>query len=201
MDDELARRRRVRDDRTPPPDSRSVGDDLADRERVASADDQGAETRDDEARDSDSAAAARDRAAERRDRESDAQMADAPPTEVRQRARHDRAEAAEDRVSSVGDRGRARQDRTTARSNRARAAADRSAAADAVAYLRELLDRAEDNSEDMLLIGQAQGKIMAAHGLDPGQALLEVFTRAANDGTELGPAALRIVEERFDNGR
>jgi hypothetical protein len=201
MDDELAQRRRVRGGRAPQPDPPSVEDDLADRERTAGADDQRADERDDEARGSDSAAADRDRDAERRDLEADEQMTDVPPTAIRKRARYDRAEAARDRDSAGDDRGRASQDRTVAKSGRARASDDRSAAAATVAYLRDMLNRAEDNAEDMLLIGQAQGKLMAAEDLDPGQALLEVFTRAARDGTELGPAALRIVEERSDNGR
>jgi hypothetical protein len=200
-DDELAQRRRLRGGRAPRPDSGSVEDDLLDREQRAGADDEHADERDDEARGGDTDAAARDRDAERRDVEADEQMTDAPPAAVRQRARYDRAEAARDRGSAVGDRGRARHDRITAKSGRARAADDRSAAFAAVGKMRELLDRAEDNAEDMLLIGQAQGKLMAAEGLDPGQALLEVFSRAARDGTELAPAALRIVEERSDNGR
>lgn len=201
MDDELAKRRKVRGGRAPQPDSRSVEDDLADRERTAGADDQRADERDEKAQSNDSAASARDRDAERRDLEADEQMTDAPPAEIRQRARYDRAEAARDRGSAGDDRGRAREDRAAAKSGRGRASDDRRAAVAAVAYLRELLDRAEDNAEDMLLIGQAQGKLMAAEDLDPGQALLEVFTRAARDRTELAPAALSIVEERSDNGR
>jgi len=199
MDDELAQRR-IRRDRPPNASARDIEDDLADRDQAASADDRAADARDDEAIGGDSAASARDQAAEQRDAEAAEEMADAPPAAVRERAQHDRDQAARDRDEAVDDRGRARRDRRTAKSGRARASDDRSAAADAVAHLRQLLDRVEDNSEDMLLIGQAQGKLMSARGLNPGEALLEVFTRAAHDGTELGPAALHIVEERPDNG-
>ncbi|MBA2638953.1 MAG: hypothetical protein H0U77_02945 [Nocardioidaceae bacterium] len=58
---------------------------------------------------------------------------------------------------------------------------------------RQLLTRAEENSEEMLFIGRAQSFIMQSRGLTSQEALLEVATRAARDQCELGAAARSIV--------
>ena len=61
--------------------------------------------------------------------------------------------------------------------------------------LKGLLYRAEDDDEVMLVLGQAQGMIMGAHNATPLQALLELGTRAAADGTDLGTAAKAILRD------
>jgi hypothetical protein len=104
-------------------------------------------------------------------------------------------EAARDREKAVDDRGRARRDRKTSKQGRERASGDRDAAWDAVVRLRELLSEAEDNAEDMLLIGQAQGLIMKAREVSPAQALLELCARANRDESSLGEASRSIVAE------
>jgi hypothetical protein len=161
-------------------------DDLDDREHQARNDDERAAKRDDVADQADRAAEHRDEAANRRDSIIAAQPTD--PTEERSRA-------AEERYRAAGDRQRARRDRQAARSDRDRADDDRGAAHDAVSQLQGLLYRAEDNDEVMILLGQAQGMIMAARNATPLQALLELSARAAEDGTELVEAAHAIVRE------
>jgi len=47
----------------------------------------------------------------------------------------------------------------------------------------------------MLVLGQAQGMIMAAREATPLEALLELSARAAKDGIELGAAANAIVSD------
>jgi len=161
-------------------------DDLDDRERKARIDDERAATRDDLADEADRAADQRDEAADRRS----SMLADRPtdPTEERSRATDERSLAAADRARARGDRAASRRDRY-------RADADRGAAHDAVSQLKGLLYQAEDNDEVMILLGQAQGMIMAAGNATPLQALLELSTRAAADGTELAAAANAIARD------
>jgi AmiR/NasT family two-component response regulator len=47
----------------------------------------------------------------------------------------------------------------------------------------------------MLMLGQAQGMIMAARDTTPLEALLELSARAVKDRTELGEAANAIVHD------
>jgi hypothetical protein len=161
-------------------------DDLEDRERQARIDDERAAKRDDVAAQADRAADQRDEAADRRN----SILADQPtdPTEERSRA-------AEERSRAAGDRERARGDREASRSDRSRADDDRGAAHDAVSQLKGLIYRAEDDDEVMIVLGQAQGMIMAARDATPLQALLELSARAAKDGTELVAAAHAIVRD------
>jgi hypothetical protein len=49
--------------------------------------------------------------------------------------------------------------------------------------------KADDAAENMLLTGQAQGRLMQAHSLTAAEALLELFKRASNDRSELRDAA------------
>jgi hypothetical protein len=51
---------------------------------------------------------------------------------------------------------------------------------------------ADDAKENMLLIGQAQGKLMQAHGITGAEALLQLLMRASNDRAESREAAHRI---------
>lgn len=161
-------------------------DDLDDRERKARIDDERAATRDDVAADADRAADLRDETAERRD----SILADQPTDPIEERSR-----AADERSQAAGDRTRASRDRAASRSDRSRADDDRGAAHDAVSELKGLLYRAEEDGEVMILIGQAQGMIMAARDATPLEALLELSARAAEDGTELDVAANAIVRD------
>jgi hypothetical protein len=64
-----------------------------------------------------------------------------------------------------------------------------------VSQLKGLLYRAEDDDEVMILLGQAQGMIMAARDATPLEALLELSARAAEDGTDLDAAANAILRD------
>ena len=165
----------------------NASDDLVHRDRVAASDDERAGERDAVAAEADTAADWRDYAAER----GDAAASDDHPIEVI----HERSRAASDRSHAASDRKRARHDREAAEHDRWRAGEDRGAAHDAVSQLKGLLYRAEDDDEVMILIGQAQGMIMAARDATPLEALLELSARAAKDGIELGAAADAIVRD------
>jgi hypothetical protein len=173
----------------------SVKHDLAERDRAARADDQVADDRDGEARTADTAANARDLAAMQRDFDADIEMVGQPLTTTARRAQRDREAAALDRASAVDDRGRARRDRKIGKHGRVRASGDRDAAMEGVAYLRRLLNEAEDNAEDMLVIGQAQGTLMQHGGVGAAEALIAVAARAAKNQNSLKYAALDIVGE------
>jgi hypothetical protein len=161
-------------------------DDLADRDRAARADDEQAAKRD-------VAAGEADRQADRRD--AAAEVRDTAAGHYSVNPERERRRAADDRSHAVEDRRRASQDRESARADRHRAAEDRGGAHDAMSMLKGLLYRAEDDDEVMVLVGQAQGMIMAARDATPLQALLELSARAAQDGTELVAAARAIVRE------
>ena len=98
-------------------------------------------------------------------------------------------------VGVESDRMPARHDREASAGDRHRADGDRGAAHDAVSELKGLLYRAEGDDEVMILLGQAQGMVMAAHDATPLQALLEISVRTAEDGTELVAAANAIVRD------
>ena len=162
-------------------------DDLSGRDRRAQRDDRRAAERDEVAAEADRAAEQRDLVAKRSDA---AAPGDDPieATQVRERAADDRSRAA-------ADRERSRNDRCASEHDRRRAGEDRGAAHDSVSQLKGLLYRAEDDNEVMLLLGQAQGMIMAAHDATPLQALVELSARAATDHIELGAAATAIVRD------
>lgn len=162
-------------------------DDLSGRERRAQRDDRRATKRDD-------VAAEADRAAEQRDLVANRSDAAAPDDGVIE-ATQVRERAADDRSRAAADRERSRQDRCASQHDRWRAGEDRGAAHDSVSQLKGLLYRAEDDNEVMLLLGQAQGMIMAARDATPLEALVELSARAATDHTELGAAATAIVRE------
>ena len=175
---------------------------LAQRDREAHRQDEVADVRDDKATAADQDADARDRSADQRDAEAaalDGAHSLTPafvsvPSE-RRRARRAREDAAYDRQLAVDDRSRARRDRKAAKRNRDRASEDRGGAWEALAALRLLLNTAEDDAEDMLLIGRAQGIIMNERGLPPTEALLELCAQSSRNATSLAGAALQIVED------
>lgn len=191
-DDEVARRRRARATK-PPSRHTEAGLEKRDRERVAEADDQAADERDDQAEAADQSASIRDRVADKRDAESVAVIADAPPETVRRRAAEDREAAADDRSSALDDRFESHIARKRSKSERDRAADDRDAARSTLAYVRDLVDQAEDKADDTLLIGQAQGQLMKAQGVGAAEALLEVFKEAARTNRDLAGAARQVV--------
>jgi hypothetical protein len=164
---------------------------LDDRERRARVDDERAAQRDEAAAHADEKAEARDEVAAAHHRAVPDELSD--PTEERRRA-------ADDRSAAAGDRRRARHDRAASRGDRERADDDRGAAHDAISQLKGLLYRAEDDDEVMILLGQAQGMVMAARDSTPLQALLELASRAAEDGTELVAAAGAIVRDARRQG-
>ena len=200
--DEMERRRRSTPDgleATAPPVPEA---DLSEREEESAADDQAAARRDLDATIEDHDAELRDHVADVRDaaaegRDSPGLANDHVPPLLSQRrkAKSDREDAAADRARADDDRDRARGDREASRHNRERASEDRAAARGAVAELRELLTHAEDNSDDMELVHNAQGMLMAAGGLRPLEALLELSSRAAKGHTELGAAARDVVRQ------
>ena len=51
----------------------------------------------------------------------------------------------------------------------------------------------------MLQVGQGQGVLMHARGINAADALLKIITRANNDGTRLPLAAQDIVNNFTDN--
>lgn len=162
-------------------------DDLAHRDRSAASDDERAAERDEVAAEADIAADQRDQVAER----SNATAPEEQPLAVTE----ERKRAADDRSHAASDRRRAREDRKASQHDRCRAGEYRGAAHDAVSQLKGLLYGAEDDDEVMLVIGQAQGMIMAARDATPLEALLELSARAATNGTELAAAANAIVRD------
>lgn len=181
---------------------------MAARARRAEADDAAADSRDEQASADDEAAADRDRAAGVRDDRTARRGRDAHDEGMargysldRRPAARDRKASADDREAGADDRDRSRRDRHGARHERERASDDRDAAADVVAGHDALLSRAEDNADDMLLVGQAQGVLMKARDLNAAEALLELFTRASSDRTELRDAAQKVIDEMGEAGR
>jgi hypothetical protein len=175
---------------------------VADRDTNAERHDAVADVHDDDATAADREAAARDRAAEERDiaaNARDVESAFSAGTRVspgnRGRARKDREEAARDREMAVDDRSRAQRDRQTSKRARDRASEDGDAARSGLAAIRLLVSAHEDSSEDMILIGRAQGLVMHARSLAPTQALLELCAQATQDAISLGEASRRITAQ------
>ena len=200
--DELERRRRLTavgstEDAAA---SATAESNLSERDEESAADDQAAARRDLDATIEDHQADLRDEVAEVRDaaargRESHGVSNPdvAPQFSQRRKARSDREDAAADRARAGEDRDRARDDRQASRQNRERAAEDRGAARGAISQLRSLLDNAEESPDDLELVDDAQGLLMAAGGVGPFEALLELSARAARDETQLGTAARDVV--------
>lgn len=169
-------------------------------DRVFGADDEDrlADARDELAQHADVSAAKRDWAAEDRDAVSEAYEEVASPPANQQRAAHDRRAAAADRDDALDDRTRARRDRRMSSLARGQAAWDRNDAAAAVAELRELLLEAEDSAEAMVLVGQAQGRLMERHQYSALEAICQLAVEAERADTDLHDAALRISRDVHD---
>ena len=149
-----------------------------------------ADTRDTDANKRDLAAEVRDHDAGVRDR--NAQVRDERQAELadsvgpRERAARDRKAAARDRAASDSDRQLARADREVSRW-------DRAVARTVEADLRQALAETDNVAETTLLIGQAQGVIIADQGGDAVDALIELRARAAADDVALLDAARETV--------
>ena len=151
-----------------------------------------ADDRDAAADDRDAVAAKRDSRADARDIHAqgrDAALSDQPDrTGARRFAGQDRRASAEDRREAGNDRLRSRVDRRAS-------GWDRAVAAKAKARLLQALDDADKLPEVTLLIGQAQGLLMATFGGNAAEALVEIGDRADRDRVGLQEAARRTIAE------
>ena len=166
----------------------------AERDKVALDRDSIASRYDEIARGRDRSALARDLAGSDRDRAARAQDDDRDPAYL------DRFEAGEDRDLAAGDRGESFDDRRRAQQTRGRAAADRvRAAEDRDAAAEKAVDAARDIAglrtalESRLVIGQAQGLLMAFHHLKPDAAFQVLVRLSQEHNVEIQDVAARFV--------
>jgi hypothetical protein len=161
----------------------------ADRDALADARDEQARSRDAAALDRDLHGSHRDRAARDRAEDQDEAFAD------RFHAAVDRDLAAGDRSDSVDDRRRAAEARRVAASNRQRAADDRDAAATRDDEMRRELATLQTALDTRLRIGQAQGLLMARHGLDSDGAFRLLARLSCETHLTLADLADQLVAE------
>ena len=156
-----------------------------------------AESRDDAADERDAAAAQRDKEADARDTHAevrDEAVSDQPDvTGTRRFAAQDRHASSEDRGASAHDRVEARDDRRASRWDRVVAERIR-------AQLIESLDDADKMPDVTLLIGQAQGMLMATFGGNAAEAMMEIGDRADRDEVGLQEAARRLLAGAASSG-
>lgn len=155
-----------------------------------------AEAYDEQARERDAAGLARDVRGSSRDRvarqrENDRDIG-APD---RFAAGDDRDLAAGDRADSFDDRRRAATSRHAATEDRRRAAADRDAAANQVETLQHEIHGLREALETRLLIGQAEGLLMARHGLDPDAAFRLLVKLSQEAHIKLREVAAHLVAD------
>ncbi len=108
--------------------------------------------------------------------------------------------SAGDRADALHDERSAREDRQRSREDRHRASEDRDAAAEAVhkaaaAAAEETADQREE-LEDRILIGIAQGLLIADHNVTADDALDLLVKRSQSSNVKLRDIAARLVEER-----
>lgn len=159
--------------------------------------DRDADLRDLAAEVGDRAAEARDHAAEARDAEVGEAAGEVELTDRRPAAR-DRAQAANDRDSARQQRHHARGDRAAAARDRIRADVQRASAEQSAAECQEALAKADAMADYTLLVGQAQGVLMYAWGLDPQQALTTLGSRAARKQIRLADAAHQVISDLME---
>lgn len=105
------------------------------------------------------------------------------------------------RQSASDDGAAARRDKRAAEENSAASARDRAARTIANVLPSSVGPEGrtelppDTHAEDIRLIGQAQGTVMAARDLTAAEALLTLYQRANTDGTDLRTTALRILDE------
>jgi hypothetical protein len=100
----------------------------------------------------------------------------------------DRGDAVDDRARAVGARGRAAADRK-------RAAADRDAASTGSAGLEKELVQLREALATRLVIGQAEGLLMARHRLDEGAAFKLLIKLSQESGFKVREVAARVVRD------
>lgn len=171
------------------------------KERTALADarDQAAEKREDAAIRRREKAADRDVAASERDRRSRVAHDDADPGfPNRFMSGRDVDASAGDRADALSDERAAREDRQHSREDRQRAADDAVAAGDAA---RDAADAATEEAvglrealERRAVIGQAQGRLMAEHGITADEAFHMLVQQSQSSNIKLGDIAVRLVQ-------
>jgi hypothetical protein len=151
-----------------------------------------ADWRDDEADERDAEANKRDRSADSRDVHADVRdkaASDQPDLAgTRRFAAQDRHAAAMDRKAAAHERGHSRVDRKAS-------GWDRSVSAQLKARLFEALDAADELADATLVIGQAQGTLMATLGCHAAEAMVEIGNRADREHVGLEEAARLILAE------
>lgn len=105
----------------------------------------------------------------------------------------DRDDAAGDRADSLADRQRGAQARTHARSSRERAAQDRETAAGELAAYEREVENLREALESRLVIGQAQGLLMAWHGITTDEAFAALVRLSQDANSKLRLVAASIV--------
>jgi hypothetical protein len=152
----------------------------------------------------DEAADDRDTAADERDEDADARDTHA---EVRDEAVSDQPDvtgtrrfAAQDRSASSQDRGASADDRLEARADRKASSWDRIVAERIREQLIASLDDADKMPDVTLIIGQAQGMLMATFGGNAAEAMMEIGDRADRDEVGLQEAARRLLADGASSG-
>lgn len=195
---ELAERERRAADGSRDPDL--LAELAKERAALADARDQAAETREEAALRRRERAADRDVAASGRDRRSREAHDDADP------GFPDRFMSGRDVDASAGDRADALADERTARENRQRSREDRQRASDdaitAAGLARDAADAAAEEAaglregmEHRSVIGQAQGLIMAEHGITADEAFDMLVQQSQSSNIELRDIAVRLVQQ------
>lgn len=191
---ELQEREEQARSETPPPEVLLAL--AAERDKIATERDAIADAEDERATARDRSALRRDVVGSGRDRRSRAQQQDLDPAALDRFASGvDRDFAAGDRGDSFDDRGRAHQSRTRAAANREHAADDRDAAAQRAKEQTSDIAGLRAALESRLVIGQAEGLLMAQHGLSP-QAAFQVLVRLSQEGNvKLREVAAALVAD------
>jgi ANTAR domain len=179
---------------TSPAEARALA---AERDTIAADRDALAAAYDDRAGARDTGSLSRDATASGRDRDARAVADDTDPGFVdRFLSGQDRDWAAGDRASSYDDRRRSAQDRQRAAADRERAATDRQAAADAAAALEGDVAHLREALVARLVIGQAEGLLMARYDLPSPDAAFGVLVRLSqHNHVKLREVAARIVAD------
>lgn len=107
--------------------------------------------------------------------------------------------SAGDRAASLSDERAARQDRDRAREDRQHAARQRDIAADEAASAADRADREaadlRDGVETRTLIGQAQGLLMARHGISADEAFERLVRESQSRNVEVREVARLLVQD------
>ena len=165
----------------------------AERDALADADDETARGRDERALQRDVRGSGRDRAAREYAHDRDAAAVD------RFMAGADRDFAAGDRADSFDDRARGGAARRRAADDRQRAADDRDAAAEAAATAAREVAGLQEALTTRVVIGRAEGLLMARHNLDPDAAFALLVKLSQQTHAKLRVVAERIVRDHVES--